>query len=145
MSRRTLVAMMALAAILVAALPTLAAGPNFGEAIYADGQTWGTKGLGDLPPPNGRNNSSFDMLFVFDNAPAAQLPVSEAGPGNPAYNGGRWNVQSTSWTEAGFAAHGSDLPIITSYDELMVHVNLGHITYHEAGDYFLCPLLPVKE
>lgn len=84
MSRKMLVIIVVLVAALVAVIPAFADGPNFGEAIYADGHAWGTKGLGDLPAPNGSNNQSFDMLFVFDEtAPEGQLPVSEAGPGTP--------------------------------------------------------------
>src|SRR5690606_38397160 len=90
----TLFLALALAAF---ASPASAQKPNFGEAIYADGQAWGTKGLGNLPPPNGHNNQSFDMLFGFTNGVAGQLPVSEAGPGNPNYNGGRWNLQNAAW------------------------------------------------
>lgn len=125
-------------ALAVVAAPAAAEGPNFGPAIYADGRAWGTKGLGSLPPPNGSNGQSFDMLFAFTNGVSGQLAVSEAGPGNPNYNGGRWNLQSAAWVE------GAQPVLITSYDQLMMYVDAGLIEVASANTFFLCPLLPVK-
>lgn len=118
--------------------PVYAQQPNFGEAIYADGQAWGTKGLGSLPAPNDHNDQSFDMLFVFTNGVSGQLPVSEAGPGNPNYNGGRWSVQITTWQP------GHTPVLITSYAQLMMYVDAGAVSIVSGNTYFLCPLLPVK-
>lgn len=143
MKQRRVVVVVMLLALLAAALPALAEGPNFGPAIYADGQAWGTKGLGDLPAPNGNNDQSFDVLYSFTNAEAGQLAVAEASPGNPRYNGGRWNVMAATWTAAGIAAH-DPLPILTSEADVLFHVSLGHIELMSADTYFLCPLLPVK-
>jgi len=120
--------------------------PNFSQQIYADGVAWGTKGLSNLPAPNGHNHQSFDKLFVFTNGAAGQLPVAEAAPGNTAYNGGRWALNFATWTAAGFAAHGGNPPVLTSYEDLMFHMGLGHIATGPANPpaYFECPLLPVK-
>ena len=140
-----------LALSLVAAVPALAASPNFSPAIYADGKAWGTKAVAELPPPNGKNLQSFDKLFVITNSnnPEGQLPVSEAGPRNRAYNGGRWYTHTVMWTQAGFDAHGT-VPVLKSYEEVMVHYQLGHLDI-QAGSFeggppafFVCPLLPVK-
>lgn len=121
--------------------------PNFGPAIYGDGEVWGTKGLGELPAPNGRNDQSFDKLFIFVNGAAGQLAVSEAAPGNPAFNGGRWSAQTVVWTAEGMAAHDM-LPVLKSYSDIQLHLSLGHLAVgpgHPFGgpDYFECPLLPV--
>jgi hypothetical protein len=121
--------------------------PNFGPAIYGDGEIWGTKGLGELPAPNGRNNQSFDKLFIFVNGGAGQLPVSEAAPRNRAYNGGRWSAQTVMWTAEGMAAHSMP-PVLKSYADIQVHYSLGHLAIapgHPFGgpDYFECPLLPI--
>lgn len=121
--------------------------PNFGPAIYGDGEIWGTKGLGELPAPNGRNNQSFDKLFIFVNGAAGQLAVSEAAPRNPAYNGGRWSAQTVIWTEDGLAAN-DPLPVLKSYADIQFYYSLRHLTIvrgHPFGgpDYFECPLLPV--
>ena len=124
--------------------------PNFGPALYCDGQAWGTKVAAALPAPNEHNLQSFDKLFVIVNSNAqGQLPVAEAAPGNPSYNGGRWYTHSVAWTPAGFAAHGS-LPVLKSYADIMFHYGLGHLTVtpgSPAGGppaFFECPLLPVK-
>lgn len=125
--------------------------PNFAPAIYADGDVWGTKGTTTLPAPNEHNLQSFDKLYVITNSnnPEGQLPIGEAAPGNPIYNGGRWFTHTVEWTEDGFLAHGF-VPVLTSYDEIMEHEYLGHlvITPGSFPDgppvYFQCPLLPVK-
>lgn len=127
--------------------------PSFAANLYADGETWGTKGAAALPAPNERNMQSFDKLFAIINSnnPAGQLPVAEAAPGNPLYNGGRWATQTVEWTQSGFDAHGT-VPVLKSYDDVMLHYSLGHLTITAGSpdpvngppDYFQCPLLPVK-
>lgn len=144
MKRTITILFLVLALSLAAALPALAQAPNFGEAIYADGRAWGTKGLGELPPPNDSNQQSFDLLFNFSNGAAGQLAVAEAGPGNPAYNGGRWDAHSATWTEAGLAAYGGAPPVLTSYAQVLEQQALGYLELASANHYFLCPLLPVK-
>jgi hypothetical protein len=135
---------------LVAVLPAAAQQPNFGPAIYADGKAWGTKGLSALPQPNDAMLKSFDKLFMITNSnnPDGQLAVAEAAPRNPAYNGGRWYAQTVEWTADGFAAHGI-VPILKSYEDVMLHASLGHLTItpgspDDGPDFFECPLLPVK-
>lgn len=132
--------------------------PAFTPQIYGDGEAWGTKGVTPLPPPNDHNEQSFDPLFVITNSnnPGTQLPVSEAAPGNPAYNGGRWFTHTATWTDQGFADHGT-VPILTRYgpvgdpEAILTHVGLGHLTITEGSPpggppaYFECPLLPVKD
>ena len=135
------------ALILTIAVPALAdpGQPTFGPALFADGRTWGTKGTTSLPEPT-NNIHSYDKLFVFANGADGQLPVAEAAPGNPAYNGGRWYAHSVEWTDAGAAAHAS-LPVLTSYAEVMLHYELGHLSITPGsgpGAFFQCPLLPVK-
>ena len=114
--------------------------PDFGAGVYADGQTWGTKGTTSLPAPNDNNQQSFDMIFVVTNGAEGQMPVGEAAPGNPMYSGGRWWLHTATWIE--------DLPhpkpVLTSYDEVMLHAGLGHLIIADAQVYFQCPLLPVK-
>lgn len=123
--------------------------PNFSPAVYGDGQVWGTKGTADLPAPTAHNEQSFDKLFVFVNGAAGQLPVSEAAPGNPDYNGGRWFTHTVMWTEEGMNAH-DPLPVLMSYDEILFHQSLGHLAIAPGSpdggprEYFQCPLLPVK-
>lgn len=114
--------------------------PDFTAGIYADGEMWGTKGTTSLPAPNDKNKQSFDKIFVFTNGAEGQPPVGEAAPGNPSYNGGRWWVFTATWAD--------DLPhpelVLTSYEEVMFHAELGHLILEDAGIYFQCPLLPFK-
>ena len=125
--------------------------PNFGPAIYGDGEVWGTKGTTPLPAPNEHNEQSYDKLFVIVNSNAeGQLPVSEAAPGNRYYNGGRWFTHTVMWTQAGIDAHGT-VPVLKSYDDVMLHESLGHLSIAEGSPeggpmpYFQCPLLPAKD
>jgi len=121
--------------------------PNFMAAIYGDGEVWGTKGTTSLPAPNGKNHQSFDKLYVFtnfNNPDAVQLAVSEAAPGNPAYNGGRWDLHTVTWTQAGFLAYGGYSPVLKSGDEVQYNADAGYLTITSASNYFQCPLLPVK-
>lgn len=129
--------------------------PNFTPSIYADGVAWGTKVTTTLPAPNDHNLQSYDIFYVIvadspDDLDPMQLPVSDAGPRNRNYNGGRWFTHTATWTEAGYLAHGTPLPLLKSYEDIMFHVELGHIEITPGSPvggppaYFSCPLLPVK-
>ena len=121
--------------------------PNFMAALYGDGQVWGTKGTTSLPAPRGANIRSFDNLYVitnFNDPNAVQLPVSEAAPGNPDYNGGRWYLHNVNWTEAGFLAYGGFAPVLKSGEEIDYNAELGYLQITPVEVFFQCPLLPVK-
>lgn len=128
-----------------------AAAPNFSESVYGDGVAWGTKGTTALPAPNDFNVESFDALYVITNTnnPEGQLPVSEAAPGNPAYNGGRWFTHTAEWTADGFMAYGI-VPVLKSYEDLVAQKDMGYLVITPGSFpngppvYFQCPLLPVK-
>ena len=127
--------------MLMLSIPAFAEGPDFSNpAIYADGEMWATKGLGPLPAPNGKNNQSFDFLFIFNNGAEGQLPVAEAAPRNRHYNGGRWNAYSAEWQ----GDIANDPPVVMSYAELSGYVADGDLTISHSGLYFECPLLPLK-
>lgn len=143
MVRKLTFAIVVLALGLVYAIPAFAGAPNFSPAIYADGEAWGTKGVTELPAPTENNVQSFDKLFVITNGGVdGQLPVSEAGPGNPDFNGGRWFTHTVTWDE------GAEAVLLTSYDDILAHSDELTITAGspEGGPlpYFECPLLPVK-
>ncbi|MGD2053196.1 MAG: hypothetical protein PVG45_03730 [Gammaproteobacteria bacterium] len=125
--------------------------PNFMPSVYGDGEVWGTKGTTALPAPTPSNRQSFDNLYVVTNSnnPQGQLPVSEAAPGNPEYNGGRWFTHTVEWTAAGFQAHGI-VPVLTSDEDIDLHQSLGHLVVTPGSFpdgppvYFQCPMLPTK-
>lgn len=149
MNARFRTALTAAACVALFAALATAQQPNFSAAVYGDGEVWGTKGTTTLPAPRDSNAQSYDKLFVFVNGAPGQLPVSEAAPGNPDYNGGRWFTHTVMWTAAGLAAH-APLPVLMSYDDIRFHHQLGHLAIapgSPAGGpppYFQCPLLPVK-
>jgi hypothetical protein len=150
MIRRFAILALVAAMVTVMAAPAFAnpGKPSFAPELYADGETWGTKGTTGLPAPNAHNEQSFDKLFVFTNGADGQLPVAEAAPGNPNYNGGRWITHTVVWTDAGMM-HYDEVPVLKSYADVMLHAGLEHleITIGSPGgppDYFQCPLLPVK-
>lgn len=134
MNKKMLALVFAVVLLVVAAIPAFADGPNFGAAIYADDETWGTKGNADLPAPNEHNRQAYDGLFMVP----GQLPVAEAAPGNPAYNGGRWIAYDVTWI--------GTPELVTSYAQLHTLEQAGAVTIAEAdpGHYFQCPLLPMK-
>lgn len=125
--------------------------PNFMPSLYGDGEVWGTKGTTTLPAPRIENRQSFDNLYVITNSnnPQGQLPVSEAAPGNPEYNGGRWFTHTVEWTPEGFMAHGT-VPVLKSDEEIDYHESLGHLVVTPGSFpngppvYFQCPMLPTK-
>lgn len=136
MSKKILAVAFVVVLLIVSVVPAFAAAPNFGPAIYADDEVWGTKGTADLPAPTENNRQSFDGLFKFTNGVEGQLPVAEAAPGNPAYNSGRWIEYFATWHV--------EPELITSYAQLHDLVAAGDVTLVESGAYFQCPLLPVK-
>ncbi len=123
--------------------------PNFTPSVYADGVVWGTKATTTIPAPNAHNLQSYDILYVITNGAEVQLPVSDAGPGNRLYNGGRWFTHTAMWTPDGMMAH-DELPVLKSYEDIMFHHDLGHLDISPGSpaggppDFFQCPLLPVK-
>jgi hypothetical protein len=126
--------------------------PNFGPSVYADGVAWGTKATTEIPAPNDNNLQSFDILYVFTNGAEGQLPVGDAGPRNPYYNGGRWFTHTAEWTPQAIIDMGF-IPVVKSYEEMMPHYAAGHLDIWPGSpapppdgppDYFQCPLLPVK-
>ena len=141
-----------LSGMLLLASVAQAAAPNFSASVYGDGIAWGTKGTTTLPAPGEHNLQAFDALYVITNSnnPQGQLPVSEAAPGNPAYNGGRWFTHTAEWTAAGFMAHGGIVPVLTSYSDIQLQRDTGYLVVTPGSFpdgppvYFQCPLLPVK-
>jgi len=108
----------------VSALPPRAEG-----RVYANGQLWATFGLKDFKHAP---DASVDLIFTF---PGTDLiPVGEASPGDPDYNGGRWDVRAVTFT-------GMAPEQFTSDDEVWFHYGLGHLTISGNLKYFECPLL----
>jgi hypothetical protein len=147
MFRKTSLLLSVVVLSLLIAVPVFAlpGQPDFGPHIYADGEAWGTKVTAVLPAPEGAEDNSFDVLYVFTDPIEGQLLVGEAGPGNPDYNGGRWETWTATWADD--VPH--EIPVLRSEEEILYHWGLGHLTIEKGSPeggpppYFSCPLLPV--
>jgi hypothetical protein len=115
----------AVCAVLVAAFAapamTTGIGPP-GGTIYAFDQAFRTVGT----PTSLPNQGQFDTLYQFPDCPTCAA-VSEAAPGHPGYNGGRWRVVeafgiTTQLTNAE--------DVVEQADELV-----------DTGTRFVCPLI----
>ena len=118
------------------------------DALWGDGVTWDTV----LTPASFKQppSHSVDMLYNFGmSGLMGQRAVSSNVPGDREYNGGRWWVQMVVFTEQGLEAHDPDGDghvnfELTSADEVLAHVELGHIEIFETSVYFECPLIRSK-
>lgn len=143
-----LISVMAMALIAIGVASADPGKPSFIPMLYADGEVWGTKGAAALPAPNANNLQSFDKLFVIVNGVSGQMPVAEAAPGNPNYNGGRWYTHTVEWTED--AVNAGAVVLLTSYADVHAQFLDGNLTITAGSpgppppDFFECPLLPVK-
>lgn len=126
----SILALTLLTGALVAAPVSAQGSPIVPDAIYADGQLYGTILLGGLPYRN--NAHSFDRLFLVP----GQAPVAEAAPGNKGYNGGRWLPVPVTWNVAAYP--------LRSYAEVQAAATAGHITLGSpiTSAAFSCPLIP---
>ena len=95
------------------------------------------------PPPR-----SLDTIYNFaESGLTGQRSVSDAAPGDKYYNGGRWTVKLVVFTDEGMMIHDPDGDGVanfelTSEEQVLTHVGLGHLVIVDPGVYFECPLLP---
>jgi hypothetical protein len=137
--RRIFVAILSVVALAAFAAPAVAQGVSDGPALYADGQQFRTLDATDLPAPRPNNAHSYDDLFVISGGVAAQLPVAEAAPGSPGFNGGRWAVTAVTW-----AAEATP-ELVTSSAEVHSLIESGELEVVAEGvRYFECPLVPLR-
>lgn len=90
MSRFLLLSLVSAVAAAVLAAPAAPTGNSLGPpagTIYAFDQAYRTIAT----PTSLPNRGAFDTIYVFPNC-ASCASVSEAAPGHPGYNGGRWKV-----------------------------------------------------
>lgn len=128
--------------------------PAFSPMVAADGEYWGTKATAEVAP-HGNNAESFNKLFIILDGDPNQLPVADAGPGTPGYSP-LWETWTAQW-EVPYHAEFTFYEVKDAYDpvddwqNLAFHVSLGHLTLSKGSpiggppDYFVCPLLPVKD
>lgn len=116
------------------------------EAIWGHGQLYDTviTPATFISPPE----HSTDTIYSFDmSGLMGQRAVADAAPGDRDYNGGRWSVQMAVFTDLGKEVHDTDDDghvdaELTSADQVMMMVDLGHLEVFPANFYFECPMLP---
>lgn len=122
-------AVVALAAVFASSTAVSALPPRAEGRVYANGELWATFGLKDYKHAP---DVSVDLIFTFPGT--SLISVAEASPGDPDYNGGRWDVREVTFT-------GMAPEQFTSDDDVWLHYGLGHLTISGTVKYFECPLL----
>ena len=137
-------------AVLVAALAMLtpataafAAGSGgvTGPAFYVDGQLYRTVNTPTDLSGTGAPASSFDTIYDFG---GLQPNVATAAPGDPDYNGGRWQVHGLQFTDyeqavEQFDANGSN--DLDSDEEVATALASGAATDTGVVKSFVCPVI----
>ena len=125
MTRRLLTLAVVPAAALVLAVPALANGKSLGPpggTIYAFDTAYRTIATPTSLPSKGPT----DTIYVFPDCPTC-ASVSEAAPGTPGYNGGRWKVVAA----AGITTQ------LTNADDVVAAAS----SLTDTGIRFVCPLI----
>jgi hypothetical protein len=125
MTRFLLLGLVAVAAAAVPASPATTAGNSLGppgSTIYAFDEAFRTIAT----PTSLPNRGAFDTIYVFPDC-ASCASVSEAAPGHPGYNGGRWKVMQ---------AFGITSQLTNAEDVVAEASSLV-----DTGTRFVCPLI----
>jgi hypothetical protein len=125
MRRYLLLSLVSLAAAVVLAAPAGGAGNSLGppgSTIYAFDVAYRTIAT----PTSLPNRGPFDTIYVFPDCSTC-ASVSEAAPGHPGYNGGRWRVVE---------AHGITTQLTNAEDVVEQADELV-----DTGTRFVCPLI----
>jgi hypothetical protein len=120
------------AALLLALLASAQAqqeGPP-ANRIYANDELFtGVNAPRDLP-----NRGTFDTIYVLGSGLAS---VADAGPGDPSYNGGRWEVHMVTWNTI-------EPTQFTNDEQVEAAAAAGQITIGDVVRRFECPLVPMR-
>ena len=125
MRRFLLLSLVSIVAAGVLAAPATTAGNSLGppgSTIYAFDQAYRTIATPTSLPHRG----PFDTIYVFPDCPSC-ASVSEAAPGHPGYNGGRWNVVQAF----GITSQLTNADAVVAAASSLV----------ETGTHFVCPLI----
>jgi hypothetical protein len=110
MSRIKVISALAVVGALAVPATGLAAGSGgvTGPSFYVDGALYRTVGTPTDLSTTGAPDSSFETIYDFG---GLQPNVAEAGPGQPGFRGGRWQVRPLSFNSsyaATVAAHDTN-------------------------------------
>jgi hypothetical protein len=101
-----------------------------GGMIYANDELFRTVGTPTSLPDRGR----FDTIYALGGDLAN---VSDAAPGSPGYNGGRWEVRPITWVTI-------DPTQFTNAEQVLDAAASGAIEIGDVINRFECPLIRVK-
>ena len=123
MRRFLLLVLASAVAVAVLAAPSMSSGLGPpGSTIYAFDQAYRTIATPTSLPDRG----PFDTIYNFPDCPTC-ASVSEAAPGHPGYNGGRWRVVE---------AFGITTQLTNAEDVVAQASSLV-----DTGTHFVCPLI----
>lgn len=118
------------------------------DAIWVDDELYRTviTSATFLSPPLHSTDAIYSFMM---SGLMGQRSIAEAAPGDRDYNGGRWNVQMVTFTDAGVAEFDMDGDMsvdveITNLADLMDAEALGYVEIMPANFYFECPLRPSR-
>lgn len=145
---RRIAGVLAVAAGIVAAVPGLAAGDSggvTGPALYVDGELYRTVGTPTDFSNTGAPDASYETIYDFG---GLQPNVAEAGPGEPGFRGGRWQVRPLSFnssyaaTVSAHDANGSgDLDSNEEIEAALSDSGSGGATAGTVVNSFECPVI----
>jgi hypothetical protein len=98
-----------------------------GGTIYAHDVAYQTVATPKDLPPHGK----FDAIYVLGGELAA---VSESAPGDPDYNGGRWEVRVVTFLTISPTQ-------FTNVEDLREAEAQGQVSFSEVVRRFVCPLI----
>jgi hypothetical protein len=135
---RRLTILLALAGAVLLMLPGAAMAGVSGPAIYVDGELYRTVGTPTDFSNTGAPEHSFDTIYDI----AGQPNVATAAPGDPDYNGGRWQVHALEVVDLDSADtnQSGDLDSAAEVDAAIANgyaIDLGVVRYFE------CPVIKV--
>jgi hypothetical protein len=138
---RTFAALVTAGGAAMAFGPTASAAGVSGPAIYVDHVLYRTVATPTELSGTGAPAHSWDTIYNFF---GAQPSVATAAPGDPGFNGGRWQVHKVS-TPQGYAAAvaAGDLDgngVLDSADEIDAALASGALVDDGIVKYFVCTL-----
>jgi hypothetical protein len=149
MLRRRLIPTLAAAAIMAVPAAATAGGSGgvTGPAFYVDGTLYRTVNTPTDLSQTGAPDSSFETIYALD---GLQPNVAEAGPGQPGFRGGRWQVRPLSFntsyatTVAAHDANSSgDLDSNEEVEAALADAGAGGATLGPVVKEFECPVIKV--
>ena len=110
--------LLAATGVALIAAPSQALAGVSGPAFYVNGTVYRTVGTPTDLSGTGAPAHSYDTIYEFF---GAQMNVATAAPGDPGYNGGRWQVEGLDWNSTyadAVAEHGGSNGVIDTNAEI---------------------------